>query len=94
MSASRRRRSRDQADLVEVRRQRVQTRILWGSPPPRGAIRADTRLGMKRRRVCTLEWLTLLPATGPLPQISHRFAMTTSKKADVQDPAPGTEPRV
>lgn len=30
---------------------------------------------MNRRLVCTLEWLTLLPATGPLPQISQRFAM-------------------
>lgn len=80
--------------MVEVRRQRVQTRILWGSPPPRGAIFALTKLGMKRRRVCTLEWLTLLPATGPLPQISHRFDMATSKKADVGGPSVGTEPRV
>ena len=59
-----------------------------------GEIRAETKLGMKRRRVCTLEWLTLLPATGPLPQISHRFAMTTSKKADDEGPSAGTEPRV
>jgi hypothetical protein len=49
---------------------------------------------MKRRRVCTLEWLTLLPATGPLPQISHRFAMATSKKAEVGAPGDGSEPRV
>ncbi len=80
--------------MDEVRRQRVHTRIRWGSPPPFGAIRADTKLGMKRRRVCTLEWLTLLPATGPLPQISHRFAMATSKKADVEGPSGGTGPRV
>lgn len=84
----------DQADLVEVRRQRVQTRILWGRPPPRGVILAVTKLGMKRRRVCTLEWLTLLPATGPLPQISQRFAMATSKKAEVGTPSSGSEPRV
>jgi hypothetical protein len=44
-----------QADLVEVRRQRVQTRMRTGKPPPRGVIRALTKLGMKRRRVCTLE---------------------------------------
>jgi hypothetical protein len=34
--------------------------------------RADCRFGRKRRFVCRLEWLTLLPDTGPLPQISHR----------------------
>lgn len=32
---------------------------------------ADCRLGMKRRRVRTFEWLTLLPLAGPLPQIAH-----------------------
>jgi hypothetical protein len=30
---------------------------------------------MKRRRVRTLEWLTLLPAIGPLPQRSHFWDM-------------------
>ncbi len=32
---------------------------------------AACRLGMKRRRVRTFEWLTLLPATGFLPQMAH-----------------------
>ena len=64
--------------MMLVRRQRVQTRIRLASPPPLGVTRALTRLGMKRRRVWTFEWLTLLPATGPLPQISHRLAMATS----------------
>ena len=32
---------------------------------------AACRLGMNRRRVRTLEWLTLLPATGFLPQMAH-----------------------
>jgi hypothetical protein len=27
---------------------------------------------MKRRRVCRLEWLTLLPDIGPFPQTSQR----------------------
>ena len=32
---------------------------------------ATWRLGRKRRLVWTLEWLTLLPLTGPLPQTAH-----------------------
>jgi hypothetical protein len=32
---------------------------------------AACRLGRKRRLVRTLEWLTLLPLTGRLPQIAH-----------------------
>ena len=52
-----------------VRMQRVQTMACCGRPCTRTV--AFCRLGMKRRFVCSLEWLTLLPAIGPLPQRSH-----------------------
>src|SRR5438105_3080192 len=35
---------------------------------------ADWMFGRKRRLVWRFEWLTLLPDTGALPQISHRLA--------------------
>ena len=53
--------------------QRVQSRALTSRPLT--MIRAGWRLGMKRRRVRTLEWLTLLPDIGRLPHDSHRWAM-------------------
>jgi hypothetical protein len=37
--------------------------------------RALCKLGMKRRFVCTFEWLTWCPYWGPLPQIAQRCAM-------------------
>src|SRR5207302_2708582 len=56
---------------------RVQSRAFTGRPLT--VIVAGWRLGMKRRRVRTLEWLTLLPDIGPLPHASHRCAMGLSK---------------
>jgi hypothetical protein len=35
-------------------------------------------LGSQRRLVLLWAWETLLPVTGPLPQISHTFAMIIS----------------
>ncbi len=46
----------DYADLAWVRRQRVQTRAVWERPSM--VTRALCKLGMKRRFVCTFEWLT------------------------------------
>jgi hypothetical protein len=59
--------------LAEVLRQRVQTRAFTLFPPIITV--AAWRLGMKRRRVRTFEWLTLLPEAGPLPQIWHCWAI-------------------
>jgi hypothetical protein len=53
--------------------QRVQRVVLTHVLPV--STRVDFRLGMNRRRVWTLEWLTLLPAIGPLPQRSHLWDM-------------------
>lgn len=36
------------------------------------------RLGLNLLGVCLLEWLTFFPATGSLPQISHRLAILCS----------------
>lgn len=55
--------------LEDVRRQRVQTRALTRFPAITTV--AAWMLGMKRRRVLTFEWLTLLPATGFLPQMAQ-----------------------
>src|SRR2546422_7260543 len=60
-------------DAARVRRQRVQTRARTTWLPTR--IFPTCRLGRKRRFVRLLEWLTLCPYCGPLPQISHLFAM-------------------
>jgi hypothetical protein len=38
-------------------------------------MRTRFRFGSQRRRVLLLAWETLLPVTGPLPQISHTLAM-------------------
>ena len=46
----------DYADLAWVRRHRVQTRAVWERPSI--VTRALCKLGMKRRFVCTFEWLT------------------------------------
>jgi len=56
-----------------VRRQRVQTSAVCDRPSI--VTRALCKLGMKRRFVCTLEWLTLCPYWGPFPQIAQRCAM-------------------
>jgi uncharacterized protein len=41
---------------------------------PASRMRTDCKLGSQRRRVLRIEWLTLLPDAGPLPQTSHRLA--------------------
>lgn len=43
--------------------------------PPALAICTVFKLGSQRRLVLLCAWETLLPVTGPLPQISHTFAM-------------------
>jgi len=62
-----------QSELELERRQRVQT--LARTDLPLMSTIAACRLGRKRRFVRTLEWLTLCPYCGPLPQISHFLAM-------------------
>jgi hypothetical protein len=51
----------------------VQTRAVRCVPA--ASILTDCRLGSQRRLVLFIAWLTLLPAFGPLPQTSQRFAM-------------------
>ncbi len=51
----------------------MQTRAVWVRPSIE--TRALCKLGMKRRFVCTFEWLTLCPYWGPFPQIAQRCAM-------------------
>jgi len=51
----------------------VQTRAV--SERPLIVTRALCKLGMNRRFVRTLEWLTLCPYWGPFPQIAQRCAM-------------------
>ena len=46
--------------------------------PPALAICTVFKLGSQRRFVLLCAWETLLPVTGPLPQISHTFAMIFS----------------
>ena len=55
------------------RRQRVQTRRR--RTPPFIKARTFWRFGSNRRGVTLCAWLTLRPTTGPLPQISQRFAI-------------------
>jgi len=43
---------------------------------PRTLIFIDCRFGSQRRFVLFIAWLTLLPAMGPLPQTSQRFAIS------------------
>ena len=54
--------------------QRVHTRA-WILLPPLVAILTRCKFGSQRRLVLLWAWLTLLPVTGPLPHISHFFAM-------------------
>src|SRR5260370_4519125 len=54
--------------------QRVQARTRWGRPSTMA--RTFWRFGKVRRFVLLLSWLTLLPTSGRLPQISHFQAMT------------------
>ena len=56
------------------RMQRVHTRA-WILLPPLVAILTRCKFGSQRRLVLLWAWLTLLPVTGPLPHISHFFAM-------------------
>ena len=42
---------------------------------PRSSTFTDCKLGSQRRLVLFMAWLTLLPARGPLPQTSQRFAI-------------------
>ena len=70
---------------------------------PRSSTFTDCRLGSQRRRVLFMAWLTLLPARGPLPQTSQRFAIgvplhmswlgQTSQLAAIGDPD-GDNPRI
>jgi hypothetical protein len=62
----------DDYDLFKVRKQRVQTFIRCGLPSFTTV--ADWMFGAHCRLVRTIEWLTLCPNDGLLPQISH-FAM-------------------
>ena len=55
------------------RRQRVQTRSL--RTPPFTSARTVCRLGSNRRGRTLWAWLMVRPTTGPLSQISQRFAM-------------------
>mgnify|MGYP006975373600 CR=1 FL=1 len=61
--------------LLWVRRQRVQMETLRTRPAI--SIVAVWILGNQRRLVRRLEWLTLCPNCGPLPQISHLAMRTT-----------------
>jgi hypothetical protein len=64
---------KDQALAEWVRRQRVHTRALTTLPPI--STLPICRFGRKRRLVRTLEWLTLCPYCGVLPQMLHFCAM-------------------
>ena len=57
--------------------QEVQT-FMRTVPPCGRWTRMDCRLGSKRRGVRLFACETLLPNCGPLPQTSHRLAMTDS----------------
>jgi hypothetical protein len=52
----------------------VHTLVFWVFPPAL-AMCTVFKLGSQRRLVLLCAWDTLLPVTGPLPQISHTFAM-------------------
>jgi hypothetical protein len=52
----------------------VHTLVFWVFPPPL-AMCTVFKLGSQRLLVLLCAWDTLLPVTGPLPQISHTFAM-------------------
>jgi hypothetical protein len=67
--------------------QLVQT-FMRAALPFAGWTRIDCRLGLKRRRVRLFACETLLPNCGPLPQTSHRFAMTAGSTSDLRVPAP------
>lgn len=64
-----------------VRRQRVQTLALRHLPFSRMLV--FLVLGIQARLVLRLEWLTLCPDWGPLPQISH---LATSTPFDLISP--------
>ena len=47
--------------------------------PPFTSARTRCRFGSNRRGLTLCAWLMLRPTTGPLPQISHRFAMLIAR---------------
>ena len=53
---------------------RVHTRTCFGRPSTTALTRC--RLGFQRRLVTLCAWEILLPVIGPLPQISHRCAIS------------------
>ena len=55
--------------------QRVQT-FIRTFPPCGRCVRMDCRFGLNRRRVLLFACETLFPNCGPLPQTSHRFAIS------------------
>ena len=55
----------------------VHTLVFWVFPPEL-AICTVFKLGSQRLLVLLWAWETLLPVTGPLPQISHTFAIFVS----------------
>lgn len=55
----------------------VHTLVFWVFPPAL-AMCTVFKLGSQRLLVLLCAWDTLLPVTGPLPQISHTFAMIFS----------------
>ena len=58
----------DRMQRVQTRRRRI---------PPFTRARTRWRFGSKRLGVTLCAWLMFRPTTGPLPQISQRFAMIT-----------------
>src|SRR4051794_23857080 len=65
------------------RRQRVQTRRR--RMPPFTTARTRWRFGSNRRGGTLCAWLMLRPTTGPLLQISHRFAMIPTPELQRND---------
>src|ERR1039457_2298986 len=59
-----------------VRMARVHRRRRTAEPSASDSSEVSCRLGRKRRRVLLLAWLTLLPASTPLPVISQRRDMS------------------
>jgi hypothetical protein len=65
---------------------------------PRSSTRTGWRFGSQRRFVLFMAWLTLLPAIGPFPHTSQRFAIVfepfakRSRKTAVSNRGPG-QPR-
>ena len=67
------------------RRHRVQTRIRFAAPLM--SARTGWRFGSNRRRPTLWACETVRPATGPFPQISHRFAIIVLLSQALEDGA-------